>query len=569
MQFLNNLSIRAKLALAFGLVLLLMLALGAAAWAQLARMNDQTEQILKYRVAGVRDAGRMVATATRLRSREFRIAVATGDQVPEAARLYDEALGWFDQADKDYASMIFDDAERKLYDDAHRHWLDYAAHSTSVVADAKAGNHAQALERVLQGGPKFDAALAGLNALVKYNDDGAMDDAQAAVTMYANSRLVIVGVLLVAAALATALGLAIARAIVRPLNQAVELAQAVAQGDLTQRVDSSFRDEIGALTRALGGMVGRLNEIVSDVRGSVDSVSNAASQIAAGNIDLSQRTEEQASNLQQTAASMEQLTSTVRLNADNARAASQLSQSARDVAARGGEVVGQVVATMERISGGSRKIADIIAVIDSIAFQTNILALNAAVEAARAGEQGRGFAVVAGEVRALAQRSASAAKEIKTLIQDSVASVESGSHLVEEAGKTMAEIVAQVQRVNDLVGEISSASTEQSQGIGQVGDAVSQLDQVTQQNAALVEESAAAAESLKHQAQRLAETVQVFRVAHTGAPGFATPTTASADRVGTGASATVGAPAKKPLARVAPAAPMALAPAGADQWATF
>jgi methyl-accepting chemotaxis protein len=255
-----------------------------------------------------------------------------------------------------------------------------------------------------------------------------------------------------------------------------------------------------------------LRRVVSQVRASSDSIATGSSQIATGNADLSQRTEEQASNLQQTAASMEQLTATVQTNADTARQATQLAGSAAAAAGQGGAVVAQVVQTMDGITASSRKIADIIGVIDGIAFQTNILALNAAVEAARAGEQGRGFAVVATEVRTLAQRSAAAAKEIKTLIGDSVEKVEAGSQQVHQAGRVMEDLVAQVGRVNDLIGEMCSATTEQTQGIGQIGHAVSQLDQVTQQNAALVEESAAAAESLNQQAARLVAAVSVFRL---------------------------------------------------------
>jgi methyl-accepting chemotaxis protein len=302
------------------------------------------------------------------------------------------------------------------------------------------------------------------------------------------------------------------RHITRGIANAVLVAQTVASGNLGSRIEVTSRDETGQLMTALKHMNDSLVTVVSQVRHSADSIATGSSQIAGGNADLSQRTEEQASNLQQTAASMEEITSTVQQSADTARQATQLASSASAVAAEGGEVVGQVITTMEAISASSRRIADITSVIDGIAFQTNILALNAAVEAARAGEQGRGFAVVAGEVRTLAQRSAQAAREIKNLIGESVEKVENGSRLVAQAGETMDAIVNQVKRVTDLIGEISSASTEQSAGIGQIGDAVAQLDQVTQQNAALVEESAAAAESLKHQAAALAQTVAVFRL---------------------------------------------------------
>ncbi|CAH0350788.1 methyl-accepting chemotaxis protein [Aquabacterium sp. CECT 9606] len=306
---------------------------------------------------------------------------------------------------------------------------------------------------------------------------------------------------------------ALTRSIVVPVRRAQSAAEAIANGDLSVDVRADSSDEIGQLMQSMQRMVASLHGIVHAVRASSDSIATGSAEIAMGNADLSQRTEEQASNLQQTAASMEQLTATIKQNADTARQASQLASSASAVAVDGGTVVGQVVATMEDITASSRKVADIIGVIDGIAFQTNILALNAAVEAARAGEQGRGFAVVASEVRSLAQRSAQAAKEIKTLIGESVEKVENGTRLVGTAGSTMDDVVKQVKRVTDLIGEITSASIEQSTGIGQIGDAVNQLDQVTQQNAALVEESAAASESLRHQAASLAQTVSVFKLA--------------------------------------------------------
>ena len=294
-------------------------------------------------------------------------------------------------------------------------------------------------------------------------------------------------------------------------------AERVRDGDFTQPVLDRAHDEFSPLLGSLADMQSALSKVVSTVRGNAQSVATASAQIAQGNQDLSQRTEEQASALEQTAASMEQLGSTVQQNADNARQANQLAQRASTVAVQGGEVVGDVVQTMKGINDSSRRIADIIGVIDSIAFQTNILALNAAVEAARAGEQGRGFAVVASEVRTLAQRSAEAAKEIKTLITASVEQVEQGTALVDKAGTTMQEVVGSIRRVTDIMGEISAASTEQSAGVAQVGQAVSQMDQVTQQNAALVEESAAAAESLKTQAEQLVQAVALFKLAERGA----------------------------------------------------
>ena len=303
--------------------------------------------------------------------------------------------------------------------------------------------------------------------------------------------------------------------IVNPMRGAVELAQRVASGDLSTQMTISSRDEVGQLLTALKSMNDSLYKVVGEVRNGTDTIVTASDQISSGNQDLSSRTEQQASSLEQTAASMEELTSTVKQNADNARQANQLALSALGVATRGGSVVGQVVDTMGSINTSSRKIVDIIGVIDGIAFQTNILALNAAVEAARAGEQGRGFAVVASEVRNLAQRSGAAAKEIKSLIDDSVGKVAAGSQQVAEAGKTMGEIVASVSRVTDIMGEIAAASQEQTSGIEQINLAISQMDQVTQQNAALVEEAAAAATSLQEQADSLSRVVGVFQLGST------------------------------------------------------
>ncbi|MEO6148415.1 MAG: methyl-accepting chemotaxis protein, partial [Sulfuriferula sp.] len=304
----------------------------------------------------------------------------------------------------------------------------------------------------------------------------------------------------------------ITSSITRPINRAVKIAQTVAGGDLTSQIEVTSKDETGQLLQALKDMNDSLARIVGDVRTGTDTIATASNQIAAGNLDLSSRTEEQASSLEETASSMEELTSTVKQNSDNARQANQLAVTASDIAVKGGNVVSQVVVTMGEINTSSKKIADIIGVIDSIAFQTNILALNAAVEAARAGEQGKGFAVVATEVRNLAQRSASAAKEIKSLIEDSVEKVGIGTKLVDQAGATMTELLESVKRVTDIMGEITSASQEQTSGIEQINQAVSQMDEVTQQNAALVEEAAAASESLQGQAGHLAQVVSIFRL---------------------------------------------------------
>ena len=377
------------------------------------------------------------------------------------------------------------------------------------------------------------------------------------------------------------------RSITRPLGETVAVAQRVAAGDLTTRIEVSNNDEAGQLRAALKQMNDSLIKVVGNARLSSDSIATGSAEIASGNLDLSQRTEEQASALEQTAASMEQLGSTVRQNADNARQANQLAMGASTVAIQGGEVVSQVVETMKDINASSKRIVDIISVIDGFAFQTNILALNAAVEAARAGEQGRGFAVVASEVRSLAQRSAEAAKEIKSLISASVERVEQGTTLVDRAGTTMTEVVTAIQRVTDIMGEISRASVEQSAGVAQVGQAVTQMDQATQQNAALVEESAAAAESLKVQAQQLVQAVAVFKLGSgsvAAAPVSASavappkPATKSAvkpatamDRRGPNRATNVVRPAFKADPAAATARPVGAAPAatGTDDWESF
>ncbi len=360
----------------------------------------------------------------------------------------------------------------------------------------------------------------------------------------------------------------------RPLAQAQALAERIAGGDLSEQQNVTRGDEFGALLRALYTMSASLARMVAQVRQSTDSIATASAEIATGNHDLSARTEHTSSNLQETAAAMEQFSSTLQHSASSARQASSLAASASDVARRGGEVVGQVVTTMQDIHHSSQKIADIIGVIDGIAFQTNILALNAAVEAARAGEQGRGFAVVAGEVRSLAGRSAEAAKEIKQLISASVERVDSGSRLVESAGSTMQEVVQAVQRVTDMIGEITAASTEQSTGVAQVNQAVGQLDQMTQQNAALVEQSAAAAQSLREQAEQLAQAVAVFKVAAGAQMAFAAPRAAAAPRPAPVARPTAARPAvassapkksKNPSLAATPSAAPSAAPLAAPK----
>ena len=360
--------------------------------------------------------------------------------------------------------------------------------------------------------PAMSAYLRSVEEVVAFQDSLFVDADKRIDTVYAEAKQLLLGIGLLALVCGAAFGVLLTRSITRPLARAVGLAQQVASGDLTARIDASSRDEVGQLLAALKRMNESLLRTVSEVRTGTETIVTASRQIASGNLDLSSRTEEQASSLEETASSMEELTSTVRQNADNARQANALAQDASAIASRGGEVVSQVVTTMGSINESSKKIGDIIAVIDGIAFQTNILALNAAVEAARAGEQGRGFAVVASEVRNLAQRSAAAAKEIRSLISDSVAKVDMGGKLVEQAGSTMQEIVQGIARVTDIMSGIASASAEQTLGIEQVNAAITQMDDVTQQNAALVEEASAAAASLEEQAATLAELVSTFKV---------------------------------------------------------
>jgi methyl-accepting chemotaxis protein len=427
---------------------------------------------------------------------------ATSKRVTEISKELEPLIA-SDEGKRLFADVI---AKRKVYSDIRDGIFTLKSGGEANEADVKAGIDGKLL-------PVMKAYVASVQKVADYQEslfDKANDRIDG---VYAEARMLLLALGLAALAVGAALAWALSRSITRPLNHAVLVAKTVAAGDLTSSIEPGSKDEVGQLLDALKAMNASLLQTVTEVRTGTDTIATASKQIAAGNMDLSSRTEEQASSLEETASSMEELNATVRQNADNARQANALAEAASGVAARGGVVIGQVVGTMGEINASARQIADIISVIDGIAFQTNILALNAAVEAARAGEQGRGFAVVATEVRSLAQRSAAAAKDIKTLIDNSVERVEAGSRLVNEAGKTMHDIVDSVGRVTGIISEISAAGQEQTAGIDQINQAISQMDQVTQQNAALVEEAAAASEAMQEQAARLASVVSIFKIA--------------------------------------------------------
>ncbi|OEZ66643.1 methyl-accepting chemotaxis protein II [Janthinobacterium sp. HH103] len=426
-----------------------------------------------------------------------------------------------------------------------------------------------ALEKEGRGKQGMDAMRALLGEISQAETVLLAQRSEAAAALQARTHWTLLGGGAAALILAALIAWWLARNISGPLRSAIDVARQVAQGDLTVQVEVRSKDETGELMQALKEMTASLLRIVTEVRGGTQAIATASRQIASGNLDLSARTEQQASSLEETASSMEELTGTVQQNAQNAHEANGLAASASAVAGKGGSVVAQVVDTMGSINDSSRKIVDIIAVIDGIAFQTNILALNAAVEAARAGEQGRGFAVVATEVRNLAQRSAGAAKEIKALINDSVAQVESGARLVDEAGHTMHEIVDSVHKVSSIVGHISAASDEQRAGIEQVNQAISEMDHVTQQNASLVEEAAAAAEAMQEQAARLADAVSVFRTAQVDAIAAPSPRPAVRRPVPLKAARAPARLSVKPAARHAPQVPAGKQRPGDDEWDEF
>jgi methyl-accepting chemotaxis protein len=511
---LNNLKIGKRLALGFGSLLALMGLLFATAFWQLLLNAQSTDTAAEYE----RRAGIVAEWAGLTESNVIRtVAIAKSAGQPQVESFFapqmKDTSAKISELQKELETVISSEKGKALLADVAEKRKAYIELRKEVMALIKNADH-MAAEALLSSKviPASQTYLQSMHAIRTFENDLAAEHAQAVADGLARSKVVLTTLLIAGLAIGSLMAWLIARSVTAPVREAVQAAEVIAGGDLTHSVDSSRRDELGDLLRTIGRMQESLRSLVGRVRTSTDSISTASVQIATGNQDLSARTEQTASNLQQAASSMEELSGTVKQSADSARQANQLAASAAEVAQRGGTVVSQVVSTMDEINASSKKIADIIGVIDGIAFQTNILALNAAVEAARAGEQGRGFAVVASEVRSLAPRNAEAAKEIKGLIGASVDKVETGSRLVTDAGSTMNEIVSSVQRVSDIIGEITASAAEQSDGIGQVNTAVSQLDQMTQQNAALVEQSAAAAESLRAQADRLASVVGEFRL---------------------------------------------------------
>jgi methyl-accepting chemotaxis protein len=518
MSILSSLSISKRL---YGVVALLGLAFAAAAVVTSIRLDDvvaKADLTAERRVPALMQMAELELNVTRM-SLQVRHAILSRTPEELAATLADIGTRrkHIDEALVAYEKGLFTQAGRDRFASVPPVVADFWRVGGENIALIQAGKKEEAFAFLVDKTiPARNALLEQLSQTVRYQNESLDKDIDTIQAETAQTKFVVLGLLLASVVLLGLFSWHIASLLQRRILQARQVAEQVRDGDLATSVSDASRDELSPLLAALSEMQQSLSRVVGSVRGNAESVATASAQIAQGNQDLSGRTEQQASALQQTAATMEQLGTTVRHNADSAKQANQLAITASSVAAQGGQVVGQVVTTMQAINDSSRRINDIIGVIDGIAFQTNILALNAAVEAARAGEQGRGFAVVAAEVRNLAQRSADAAKEIKGLIGRSVEQVEQGTALVDQAGKTMTEIVGSIQRVSDIVAEISSASIEQSSGVQQVGEAVTQMDQATQQNAALVEESAAAAESLKGQAHQLVQAVAVFRLAQGG-----------------------------------------------------
>ena len=511
----NNLKISTRLIMMIGILSVLLIAIGLIGLYGIGKSNDSLKGVYEDRTAPMGQ----LADINRLLLRN-RLAIANSltfhEDVAQSIAEIDANIVTITKVWDAYMATTLTAEEAVLAKKFGEDRVKFVKEGLKPAAAALQAKDIEGAKRLVveKIRPLYTPVREGIDALMQLQLDVAKAEYDAGVARYNTIRIVSLTSIFGGVLFAVLFGLSLIRGISRSLAQAMTAADAVAQGDLSHPIRAEGKDEVAQLLNSLSSMQDSLTKVVSTVRQGSEGVATASAQIASGNHDLSARTESQASALEETASSMEELSSTVKQNADNARQANQLAMSASTVAVQGGEVVSQVVETMKGINEASRKISDIISVIDGIAFQTNILALNAAVEAARAGEQGRGFAVVASEVRSLASRSAQAAKEIKTLISASVERVEQGTALVDQAGTTMTEVVSSIRRVTDIMGEISAASSEQSAGVSQVGEAVTQMDQATQQNAALVEEMAAAATSLKSQAQDLVQTVAVFKLSH-------------------------------------------------------
>lgn len=515
-NILRNLRIGTRLGAGFAIILVLLCLVGVMAVFQASRIYDGTKEIADTWLPSVQVLGEIRVLTNRVRRASLRSVLESEPAGKQAQRAeHDEALAKVSESIQAYQKLISSPEDEQLNQSIKKAWHDYLALDRRLLELSEAGGASFASARALATGDSatsFSAVGKLIETDVQLNSRGAAAAGAAATTDYHRAEVYTGVPIVVALAAGGLIAVLITRSITGPLRASVSVAETVARGDLTSRIDASRQDEVGRLLQSLKTMNGNLTDVVAGIRATTESVTVASREIASGNTDLSARTEEQAASLEETAASMTQLTETVKQNADNARQANALATRATDLADAGNDAVQGMVGTIERISGSSSKISEITGVIEGIAFQTNILALNAAVEAARAGEQGRGFAVVASEVRSLAQRSASAAKEIKGLIGSSVAMIQDGAKQATDVSATMSDVKQAIKQVSDIVGEIAAASEEQSRGIEQINHAVCQMDEVTQQNAALVEQAAAAAHSLEEQAKSLKDAVSVFNL---------------------------------------------------------